>query len=88
MAFRSSDSLSYIAPATMIAMSFQGTVRTVPSGTPNPLHIPLLNMCDGQESGASSQQDIDLLDQAADVLALGGIPAALQACALVQAACY
>ena len=45
-------------------------------------------MCDGQESGASSQQDVDLLDQAADVLALGGIPAALQACALVQAACY
>ena len=55
---------------------------------PDPLHIPLLKMCDGQESGASSQQDIDLLNQAADVLALGCIPAALQACTLVQAARY
>ena len=55
---------------------------------PTLMHIPLLCACDCQESRASSEQDVDLLNQAADVLALGCVPAALQACALVQAACY
>ena len=83
------EDLPCIAPATSLAVSLQSTVQTAQFGNaPNPLTTLLSSTPDGQETEASSEQEADLLNQAADVLALGCIPAALQSCTLVQAACY